>query len=25
VREQWEAGLPTIIAQGEANWPAILG
>lgn len=25
VRSMWEAGLPTIIAQGEANWPAILG
>jgi hypothetical protein len=25
VRSQWEAQLPTIIAQGEANWPGILG
>jgi len=25
VRAQWEAELPTIIAEGEANWPAILG
>lgn len=25
VREQWLAELPTIVADGEANWPAILG
>lgn len=25
VRENWLAELPDVIAQGEANWPAILG
>ncbi|MEL6531865.1 MAG: YHS domain-containing (seleno)protein [Pseudomonadota bacterium] len=25
VRDSWTAELPTIIAEGEANWPAILG
>lgn len=25
VRENWLAELPDVVAQGEANWPAILG